>query len=924
MSSRPNHCVNNRIHPRTETFLCGVVEGFYGRPWTAEQRKELFKRMHMMGLNTYMYAPKDDYKHRAYWRELYSVEEADLLTSLITAAKDNGVQFVYALSPGLDITFSSAKEVACLKRKLEQVSHFGCRAFALLFDDIEADMCEADKAVFQSFAYAQVSVTNEVFQHLEQPRFLFCPTEYCASRAVPNVPTSEYLNTIGSKLLPGVDILWTGPKVVSRHVSVESIEEITEVMKRPPVIWDNVHANDYDQKRLFLGPYDGRSTDLIPCLNGVLTNPNCEFEMNYVAMHTLAQWSRSNGSKKESVLLSSSPVSSDIKLETEGDEKSDDSSSSASKSSTTYIPRRALRQALKDWLEVITRHEMAGGATLRPAIHIPLVGAPPPPSSRAPSLLPPVAAPEPLGFDECVLPPTVVTEMTLPLPDNPLISCVNTCVTSTPTTNTVTRSALEALAGVAATKRPLPVSGGGADPADTSEPPQAVLMNAVNSLAYEDKIVENVIEPMDCASDGETAPAPPAVGERSDGDVEMRVPPDEAETPTTAPAAPPSGNDDDGEQNDDCLLLEDMEHVVDMFYLPFEHGAFAVSLLEEFHWLKSNSHLVNAATAREAAVAPSAGVQEWRERASAFEAKAKRLSDTFTNLTKIRNRALVYDLYPYMWDMKGVISLLLGFVKWLGSTNGYREAFMSGEQEPWVFRGGLQSEFQRMLPIEGANDLFTQAPPTTIDCRVFTIRPYLSSDEDIVYDICVKTCDDGLDGSEMFLDAPRLIGDKFVGGMVTLSPEYSFVVDDDEGPCGYMLAVLDSKEYFAKYEAVWIPEMRAKYPAPNKTDGTSLTPSEEIIMSFYNYKRYLPSNLYNSFPSIVRMSLLPRVSDVSLPKRMMACVLSAVKANGSKGAYCEVSIGDKHVMNMYTGLGFFQVTMLDEYSDEVIALGRPL
>lgn len=57
-----------------------------------------------------------------------------------------------------------------------QVSQFGCNAFALLFDDIETDMCEADKAVFQSFAYAQVSVTNEVFQHLGQPRFLFCPT----------------------------------------------------------------------------------------------------------------------------------------------------------------------------------------------------------------------------------------------------------------------------------------------------------------------------------------------------------------------------------------------------------------------------------------------------------------------------------------------------------------------------------------------------------------------------------------------------------------------------------------------------------------------------------------------------------------------------------------------------------------------------
>lgn len=26
-------------------FLCGVVEGFYGRPWTTEQRKDLFSKM---------------------------------------------------------------------------------------------------------------------------------------------------------------------------------------------------------------------------------------------------------------------------------------------------------------------------------------------------------------------------------------------------------------------------------------------------------------------------------------------------------------------------------------------------------------------------------------------------------------------------------------------------------------------------------------------------------------------------------------------------------------------------------------------------------------------------------------------------------------------------------------------------------------
>ena len=82
--------------------------------------------------------------------------------------------------------------------------------------------------------------------------------------------------------------------MVSKNISIESIKELSAVLRRPPVIWDNIHANDYDRKRLFLGPYEGRSPTLIPHLRGVLTNPNCEFEGNYIAMHTLAQWTKAN------------------------------------------------------------------------------------------------------------------------------------------------------------------------------------------------------------------------------------------------------------------------------------------------------------------------------------------------------------------------------------------------------------------------------------------------------------------------------------------------------------------------------------------------------------------------------------------------------------------------------------------------------
>lgn len=253
---------------------------------------------------------------------------------LISAAKEAGIVFYYALSPGLDMTYSSQKEIATLKRKLDQVSQFGCDAYALLFDDIESELSKADKEVFQTFANAQVSVTNDVFAHLNGPKFLFCPTQYCASRAVPTVVDSEYLNTLGSKLNNEIDILWTGDKVISKVITIESIREITEILRRPPVIWDNLHANDYDQKRVFLGPYSGRSPELIPYLRGVMTNPNCEFYGNFIAIHTLAFWSRCSMDSKMN-----SSLSADIKLETENE----DDLPVECLSKNVYHPRLALK-----------------------------------------------------------------------------------------------------------------------------------------------------------------------------------------------------------------------------------------------------------------------------------------------------------------------------------------------------------------------------------------------------------------------------------------------------------------------------------------------------------------------------------------------------------------------------------------------------
>ena len=45
----------------------------------------------------------------------------DDIRILIESAKENNITFVYALSPGLDITYSGEEDIKCLLAKLDQV-----------------------------------------------------------------------------------------------------------------------------------------------------------------------------------------------------------------------------------------------------------------------------------------------------------------------------------------------------------------------------------------------------------------------------------------------------------------------------------------------------------------------------------------------------------------------------------------------------------------------------------------------------------------------------------------------------------------------------------------------------------------------------------------------------------------------------------
>ena len=278
----------------TTNFLAGVIEGFYGQPWSQVERLQLFDWMKDWGLNTYLYAPKDDLKHRALWRETYSDAEAEVFRQLLSATQQRGIHFIYALSPGLDICYSRETDLQQLQTRFAQMLALGCQNFALLFDDIPDRMNAADQKRWGSFAAAQSHLTNSLFRWTRErcpnARLLFCPTPYCGRMATAQLGGPDYLSALSRELLPEIDVFWTGPEIISREITVAHVQELQTQLRRKPVIWDNLHANDYDGRRFFCGPYAGRPLELRSAVQGLLLNPNNEFPLNYVPFRTLASF----------------------------------------------------------------------------------------------------------------------------------------------------------------------------------------------------------------------------------------------------------------------------------------------------------------------------------------------------------------------------------------------------------------------------------------------------------------------------------------------------------------------------------------------------------------------------------------------------------------------------------------------------------
>ena len=286
-----------RIDDYANVAYRGFIEGYYGNPWSNEDRAALMTYGGDYKLNQYIFAPKDDPYHNSKWRELYPEEKLEGIKKLAAAGEASKTRYVYALHPFMNnaIRFDSdenyQKDLNIIKDKFTQLLKAGVRQFGILADDA---------SVPPQGPSSYVKLLNDLTDWLREQQktytdlkddIIFCPNDYMGSGA------SEQLKEV-NKAGDNVSIVMTGGRIwgeVSQEFATNFKNNIASegYEGREPYFWINWPCSDNSKKHLIMG---GNDTFLHPgvqpeSVKGIVLNPMQQAEANKSALFAVADYS---------------------------------------------------------------------------------------------------------------------------------------------------------------------------------------------------------------------------------------------------------------------------------------------------------------------------------------------------------------------------------------------------------------------------------------------------------------------------------------------------------------------------------------------------------------------------------------------------------------------------------------------------------
>lgn len=268
----------------------GLIEGFYGDPWTMNERLEMLKFLAVHDFNLFIIAPKDDEWQRFEWRKPFSERQIEQFAELQSVATEFGIKLSVSVSPGLSIEYSNKNDLQAIVDKLGQLHEIGITTFGLLLDDIPPKLrFQTDIDEFGTIANAHSYLGNLTFEKIRdmdnQASLVFCPLEYHGRG------NEDYLVELSSNLNRDINLFWTGRQICSEYLDVFDAQVFEHNCNRKPFFWDNYPVNDVAMlHQLHVGPIEKRQPELHLYSAGYCCNPMDRIEASKFALATIGEF----------------------------------------------------------------------------------------------------------------------------------------------------------------------------------------------------------------------------------------------------------------------------------------------------------------------------------------------------------------------------------------------------------------------------------------------------------------------------------------------------------------------------------------------------------------------------------------------------------------------------------------------------------
>lgn len=264
----------------------GIIEGYFGRPWSMADRKAVVSALGPTGYSFFHYAPKADAFLRRRWREMHPDTAFATLADFAAHCRAQGVRFGVGLSPYDLFKDFSGPAKADFIAKVRALDGLGLDDLAILFDDMRGDLPD--------LAARQAEIVHCAKAESRATRVYTCPSYYTDDVVLDIVfgaRPAGYLEAFGRLIDPAVHIYWTGEEVCAREYSPGHLARVGQALQRRPTLWDNYPVNDGPRMSLFLHlrGFTGRPSSIGAHLAGHAVNPALQPHLSLIPCSTLAR-----------------------------------------------------------------------------------------------------------------------------------------------------------------------------------------------------------------------------------------------------------------------------------------------------------------------------------------------------------------------------------------------------------------------------------------------------------------------------------------------------------------------------------------------------------------------------------------------------------------------------------------------------------